>query len=758
MTSYLNPSTRNGGTKRIVVPDRVAAIEVEEAPFDDTQYVRVNGEWVAVDTPEIEPDLIPPKAPTGLDATGAPDASGSKVDYSLTWEAPTQNADDTPLTDFAYYVVRWRYAGSGPWQAFVAEEDSALLPGLTPSMDFEWSVLARDYSGNDSPWASDSVTGVDDTGPPPQPSAPAASSRLGTVRVEWDGLDHAAAAPPADFARLEVDASDTSGGPWTLLGSLSRRGAIIDTDVTLDSTRYYSFRAVDRAGNVSTRSDESPVVVVGVTGDDIEADSITANELAAGAVTAEKLAAEAIIGKKYASAETGARWEILGGAEARTIFAHSGLPLEAAPGGMSSTVETESGGASGYVGAIDLISPSYSGFESEVARLTMRSKGAMWLPGGEAGEILPDTIEATSALNVIRAHDSFQVQVREDPADPLSPLAASLYLNTRSESSDSSFWASADEVSLSNIEAGGTPTQLLIDAVGATLTAAWNKTIEFVGGIAKVLTTQGAGMVATGDDVTIQGGLNNDARIHLTEVAGVSIEDGTGNSVEVAAGGTTVTGALGVVGTVTADGLVVDGSSDLNGALAVGDALTGVSAAFSGALTVGGLSSLDDTDVAGTLDVTDTVTAGTSVSAPTMTANAQGFSSTIMRPVEITGGSYSPSGADTSERTDLGLAFTAPASGSVTIVVGGFVRSNSTTAAYISWRLRTGATIGSGTLLYDTATSRAFGNYSSNLVAGERSSIVSGLTPGASYNVRGVTVVANGGAFSGPQIAVRPNL
>ena len=45
MTEYLNASTRNGGVKQVVVPERTNISEVEEAPFDDQQYARVNGEW-----------------------------------------------------------------------------------------------------------------------------------------------------------------------------------------------------------------------------------------------------------------------------------------------------------------------------------------------------------------------------------------------------------------------------------------------------------------------------------------------------------------------------------------------------------------------------------------------------------------------------------------------------------------------------------------------------------------------------------------
>ncbi len=42
---YVNPVTRIGGVDQVVVADQAPAPEVEEAPFDNGQYTRVNGEW-----------------------------------------------------------------------------------------------------------------------------------------------------------------------------------------------------------------------------------------------------------------------------------------------------------------------------------------------------------------------------------------------------------------------------------------------------------------------------------------------------------------------------------------------------------------------------------------------------------------------------------------------------------------------------------------------------------------------------------------
>lgn len=151
MTKYINPITRSGGVEQIIVPVRQSTVQVDDAPFDDNQYVRMNGEWVPVDFPKIIPDTMAPAPPTNLSFTSSPTASGTEVDYDLLWADPTTNVDGTPLTDFGYYVVRWHYT-SGPWAMFISNSRSAFLPGLVLNAPIEWQVMARDISGNDSTW------------------------------------------------------------------------------------------------------------------------------------------------------------------------------------------------------------------------------------------------------------------------------------------------------------------------------------------------------------------------------------------------------------------------------------------------------------------------------------------------------------------------------------------------------------------------------------------------------------------------------
>lgn len=302
MTQYLNPSTRNGGLDRIIVGERAAVIEVTEAPFDDNQYVRINGEWVPVDTPEIVPDTLGPKPPTALIANGSIVTGGAAVDYALSWTAPTQNTDGTPLTDLAYYVVRWRYTGTGPYASFVSNDSAALLPNLVIGKNIEWGVLARDTSGNDSTWASATITGLTDTVGPQKPSTPVLSTKLGTITATWDGLDYVGNPPPADFDHLNFYVSATTGGPWTYVDRVEGLGSAIITTSPIGATRFVTTVAVDTSSNSSLRSSEASIVVKGVTGPDIEANSITANHITSGAITTVKLDAEAVTSDKIKAA------------------------------------------------------------------------------------------------------------------------------------------------------------------------------------------------------------------------------------------------------------------------------------------------------------------------------------------------------------------------------------------------------------------------------------------------------------------------
>lgn len=248
----------------------------------------------AADPTPPSSDTLAPKPPTALSGTGTVvPGTVVTVDYELTWTAPTENVDNSPLTDLMDYEVQHRYVGSTTWTSFTTPLDETLISGLEPSIDVEWRVRARDTSGNVSTWATDTITGIDDGTPPDQPSVATLTTKLGTVTATWNGLDVDSDPMPSDFSHLDVYVSDTTGftpSSATYYDRLVGPGSVVVTGLTVGDTVYIRTIAVDTSGNQSPASAEVSLVVQGVQGPDLEANSVTSNAIAAGAITAEKIA------------------------------------------------------------------------------------------------------------------------------------------------------------------------------------------------------------------------------------------------------------------------------------------------------------------------------------------------------------------------------------------------------------------------------------------------------------------------------------
>src|SRR5690606_18174249 len=172
-----------------------------------------------------------------------------------------------------------------------------------------------------------------DEEPPPAPSAPVLSSRLGTVRASWDGETEAGARMPIDLSHIEVHLGSSTGltpTPATLFDTLvGERSMTVITDLPYNTDVFVVLVAVDRAGNKSDPSEESSIQVkplvdtdligeiidganiidgtlvasekiVGesITGELIQALAIEAGNIAANAITADKIEAGAITAEK----------------------------------------------------------------------------------------------------------------------------------------------------------------------------------------------------------------------------------------------------------------------------------------------------------------------------------------------------------------------------------------------------------------------------------------------------------------------------
>lgn len=107
-------------------------------------------------------------------------------------------------------------------------------------------------------------------------------------------------------------------------------------------------------------------------------------------------------------------------------------------------------------------------------------------------------------------------------------------------------------------------------------------------------------------------------------------------------------------------------------------------------------------------------------------------------PTTWTGSTYTSTGAfDNYPTSGAQGTFVAPNSGKVRITVGGFIKAGTAgQPAQLGWDLRAGATIGSGTMVQAMANTNAVGNYNNQYVNATTSTIVTGLTPGDTYNLR----------------------
>lgn len=146
---------------------------------------------------------------------------------------------------------------------------------------------------------------------PPVPSIPILSTRLGTVKVEWDGLDDGGLEMPARFREVQVEMSLTGADPWTRMGEIFQGGsALIVTgqDSQLDwgigDTIWFRFRSRDSASNVSSEGESDSIVVVGVEGPDVEADTITANNVRVGSLTGREVRSHSLSADRLSIGDT----------------------------------------------------------------------------------------------------------------------------------------------------------------------------------------------------------------------------------------------------------------------------------------------------------------------------------------------------------------------------------------------------------------------------------------------------------------------
>ncbi len=245
-----------------------------------------------------------PKAPTGLVAQsmGGWNADGAAfTTITGSWGVVTEATDSTAI-DVASYEMWVREDGESKSVRAAAGRGTSMSKGpFNPNTDHYVKVRAKSSAGLFGPFTAEVEISTAVLLEPLDPTtAPTVTSKLGTVKVTWDGLlinsDAETYSPPPEFAYAWVGMSTTELGVYTPVGqNLGLAGGSTITGLTLGDVRWFKLYAVDRLTVASPASAAVSVTVVGVKGPDIEANSVTANSIAAGAIQAEHLSLGAVL-------------------------------------------------------------------------------------------------------------------------------------------------------------------------------------------------------------------------------------------------------------------------------------------------------------------------------------------------------------------------------------------------------------------------------------------------------------------------------
>ncbi len=233
--------------------------------------------------PEV-PASIVPKAPTELrevSNVAAFQKDGRAVaTVTFAWDAVALSIDDT-LVDVAEYEI-------------IHGLSTQRVPGLLGSItipsgaDAELRVRVRTTLGV---WGDPSepltVTGATPGHVDTPPSQPTMTTGLGGAVIWWDGI--IPGAPPAVlgvFAERRID-----GGSWgRVAGPLAAGdGQVAQLRAPIGSTVESRLKWVDHLGRVSQASEVASIVVVGITGPDVEVNTLTGNHIEVGSLGVDVL-------------------------------------------------------------------------------------------------------------------------------------------------------------------------------------------------------------------------------------------------------------------------------------------------------------------------------------------------------------------------------------------------------------------------------------------------------------------------------------
>ncbi|TMR90383.1 fibronectin type III domain-containing protein [Nonomuraea basaltis] len=328
------------------------------------------------------PEPRTPAAPTGLivnpqayiDEHGLPQGQ-----VTVTWGAVTQDINGVALNVGGYELFMRINEVGAPWFLVASTEPTDTTATYSPLVigtAYAFKVRAVNLGKTGAFSSQVAVTIPDDTDAPPVPTAPQLSTRLGVVRVTWNGLGAGSAPMPSDFLHVRAWMQDPLAPGWSEIGVLGEAGAILVPNLPYGADRQFRFTSIDRSGNESAPSTSATIAAVPLVQGDAASESITTGALAANAVTADKLAAGsveaehitagAVVADKLAAVLTLSTRVVAGNASgARVELNSSGLVAFNGSGQQTVSIAAASGGvsivgqlASGVTGARVVVNPA----------------------------------------------------------------------------------------------------------------------------------------------------------------------------------------------------------------------------------------------------------------------------------------------------------------------------------------------------------------------------------------------------------------
>jgi len=270
-----------------------------------------------------------PAAPTGLTvASNTPgfDERGLPIaTVVLDWAAVTEAVNGAAISVGLYEV----WLGQDPTEPTVeritTETDATLV--LPVDGDFTARLRAQSTSGLWSAFTTDvTFSTTADATPLDEPTQPALTSRLGTVRVDWDG-ELVTGAPPARFRRAYAAIADTEAGTYVPAGPSFESGGVVLAGLEVGVDVWVKLYAVDSQGIVSAGSEPASITVHGVAFGEIDDEAVGEEQIAAAAIVARHVRAGAIEADALAADSVTANSILAGSIETYHVSAAFGAEL-----------------------------------------------------------------------------------------------------------------------------------------------------------------------------------------------------------------------------------------------------------------------------------------------------------------------------------------------------------------------------------------------------------------------------------------------